>query len=152
MVRPRDRKRKAPSPTDMAPPEDVAALRQHRRAASERRSKAKEDARRVHITKSRHGSPTVKRARVIQVSTSEEAEEESLHSRGMSGRQQSWRFVVVSPLFSFFCACVSCGARVVMLAAVRAREALVSVDIQPHCICFPGCQARHPDVQSDAKP
>lgn len=110
MVRPRDRsgKRKASSPPHVPPPEDVAALRQHRRAAGERRAKAREDARRVHISKTRelskHGSPIVKRGRVIEVSTSEEAEEESEHSRGMSDRQQSWRLVTISPLFLHFLA------------------------------------------------
>lgn len=101
MARPRDRgKRKADSPPDVPPPDDVAAQRQHRRAAAERRSKAREDARRVHTTKtrelSRHGSPILKRGRVIDDSTSEEAGEESEHSRSMSDRQQSWRLVLIS--------------------------------------------------------
>lgn len=115
MVRPLDKhKRKATSPADVPPPEDVAALRQHRRAAGERRSKVREDARRVHTTKtqelSRHGSPIVKRGRVIEVSTSEEAEEESEHIRGMSDRQQSWRLVTISPLFLHFLASVNVAA------------------------------------------
>ena len=91
MVQPMDQsgKRKASSPPNVPPPEvDVAALRQHRRVARERRSKAREDVRRVHMPKnrelSRHGSLVVKRGRVIEVSTSEEAAEESEHSRRMS--------------------------------------------------------------------
>jgi hypothetical protein len=95
MVRSRDRtgKRKASSPDE--PTEDLAALRQHRRAAGERRVKAREDLRRVSRPKtkelSRHGSPMTKRGRVIEVTTSEEAPGESEHSRGTSDREQSWR-------------------------------------------------------------
>ena len=93
MVRPRDRsgKRKASSPPEVPPPEvELAALRQHRRAAGERRSRVREDMRRVHMPKnrelSRHGSPMAKWGRVIEVNTSE-ATEESEHSRGMSDQQ-----------------------------------------------------------------
>jgi hypothetical protein len=84
MVRSRDvrGKRKADSPPDVEPSDvDVAALRQHRRAEGEKRSKAREDTRRVHMAKtrelSRHGSPLPKRSRVVQVTTSEEAAEEN---------------------------------------------------------------------------
>lgn len=35
-----------------------------------------------------------KRGRIIEVSTSEEAAEESEQSRGMSDREQSWRYVI----------------------------------------------------------
>lgn len=109
MVRSRDvrGKRKADSPPDVPPSDvDVAALRQDRRAEGERRSKAREDTRRVHMAKtrelSRHGSPLPKRSRVIQVSRSEEAAEETEHSRGHSDREQSWRYVVLSPHFFHF--------------------------------------------------
>ena len=91
MVRLRDRsgKLKASSPPNVAPPEvDLAALRQHMRVAGERRSKAREDVRRVYTSKSkelsRHGSPLAMRGRVIEVSTLEEAPEESEHNHGMS--------------------------------------------------------------------
>lgn len=116
MVRSREArgKRKASSPADLPPSEvDVAALRQHRRAAGERRSKAREDLRRVHSSKtrelSRHGSPLPKRGRIIEVSTSEEAGEESERSRGQSDREQSWRFAFLSPSFFHLMlqACVS---------------------------------------------
>lgn len=96
MVRPRDRgKRKASTPPDVPPPDDVAAVRQQKRPAGERRVGAREGARRVHTARtrelSRHGSPMKKRGRVIEVSTSEEAGEESDHSRGITERQPSWR-------------------------------------------------------------
>ena len=105
LVWPRDwsGKQKASSPPDVPPPPkvDLATLRQHMRIAGERRSKAREDARRVYTSKSRelsrHGSPLVKRGHVIEVSTSEEAPEELKHSRGMSDQQQSWRYVTLSP-------------------------------------------------------
>ena len=89
-------KRKASSPAALPPSEvDVAALRQQRRAAGERRSKAREDPRRVHFSNmrelSRNGSPLPKRSRTIEVSTSEEAGEESERNRGQSDREQSWR-------------------------------------------------------------
>ena len=117
MVRPMDRsgKRKASSPHDVQPSKvDVAALRQHMRAAGERRSKAREDVRRVHMPKSRelsrHGSPMAKRGRVIEVSTSEEAAEESEHSCEMSDRHQSWRYVILSrPHFALPCCRQCCG-------------------------------------------
>jgi len=65
-----------------------------------------EDFRRGHMAKrrelSRHGSPLPKRVRVIEVSTSEEAGEETEHSRGHSDREQSSRYVFLSPpLFHF---------------------------------------------------
>ena len=98
-------KRKASSPPDVETPDvDVAAMRQHRRAGGERGSKARESSRRVHMAKSRelsrHGSPLPKRSRVIQVSTSEEAAEESEHSRGHSDRERSWRYVALRPFVS----------------------------------------------------
>ena len=105
MVRSRDRseKRKASSPDSMAPPDvDVAALRQHNRAAGERRSKAREDVRSVPLSRSRaqvkHHSPPPKRTRVIEVSTSSEEAEEGEHSKGMSDRQQSLRYVLLPHL------------------------------------------------------
>ena len=79
MARPRDRsgKRKEVSPLTLEPSEvDVSALRQHRRAAGERRSKAREDARLLAASKSkeagRRGSPAARRGRVIEVTSSEE--------------------------------------------------------------------------------
>lgn len=89
-------KRKASSPADVPPSEvDVAALRQQRRAAGERRSKAREDLKQLQSSKrrelSRHGSPPSKRGRIIEVSTSEEAGEESERSRGRSDREHSGR-------------------------------------------------------------
>ena len=103
-------KRKANSPPDVETADvDAAAMRQHQRAGGERGSKARESSRRVHMGKSRelsrHGSPLPKRSRVIQVSTSEEAAEESEHSRGHSDRERSWRYVALSPLFSLRCLC-----------------------------------------------
>ena len=99
MVRSRDRsgKRKATSPDAMAPSEvDVAALRQHNRAAGERRSKAREDARSMPPSRSRAQvrrlSPPPKRSRVIQVSTSDDEASEGAHSEGSRGRGQSWRY------------------------------------------------------------
>jgi hypothetical protein len=94
MVRLADRsgKRKAISPPTLPPPElDVVALRQHRRAAGERRLKAREDVRRVPTSKSRElkrrGSPLEKRSMVIHMSTSEEeAAEECERSPGTSDR------------------------------------------------------------------
>ena len=82
-------KRKASSSPDVPPLEvDVAALQQHMRAVGEKRSKAREDVRRVHMPKSRdlsrHGSPMAKRCHVIEVKTSEEATKESEHIRGMN--------------------------------------------------------------------
>ena len=69
----------------MCPPEvDVATLRQHKRAVRERRLKAREDVRLVHMPKAKSCQGMAKRDRVIEVSTSEEAAEESEHSRGMS--------------------------------------------------------------------
>ena len=113
MVRPRDRsgKRKASSPSDVPPPEvDLAVLRQHRRVDGERMLKAREDVSRVYTSKSRelsrHGSPLAKRGRVNEVSTLEKAPEESEHNRGMSNRQQSWRYVILSPPdYTFPCSC-----------------------------------------------
>ena len=104
MVRPRDHgKRKASTPPEVPGADDVTAVRQQRRPAGERRVHTREGGRRVHTAKtrelSRHGSPIAKRGRVIEVSTSEEAEEESEHSRGIAERQPSWRSVFISPYF-----------------------------------------------------
>ena len=73
----------------MAPPDlDVAVLRQHSRAAGERRSKAREDVRNVPPSRSRaqvkHPSPPPKHSRVIEVSISSEEAKEGDHSEGMS--------------------------------------------------------------------
>lgn len=99
MVRPRDRsgKRKADSPPTLPhSEEDVAALQQHRRAVGERRSKSREDTRRVGSSRSkelvRRASPPPKRTRIIEVTSSEEEAEDGDHSRGESGRAQSWRY------------------------------------------------------------
>jgi hypothetical protein len=97
-------KRKVSSPPTLPPTEvDVAAMRQHRGADGERRSKGKEDMRRGHMPKtrelSRRGSPLPKRSRVIEVTTSEDVAEESEHSRGHGDREQSWRYVTLSPPF-----------------------------------------------------
>ena len=100
MARSRDRvgKRKATSPDAMAPVEvDVAALRQHNRAAGERRSKAREDARSVPMSSSRaqvkRHSPPPKRSRVIQVSTTDDEASEGDHSDGSHSRGPSWRYL-----------------------------------------------------------
>ena len=118
MVRPRDRsgKRKADSPPTLPhSEEDVAALQQHRRAVGERRSKSREDTRRVGSSRSkelvRRASPPPKRSRIIEVTSSEEEAEDGDHSRGESGRAQSWRYgALFSPNFGHFF--VSAVARV----------------------------------------
>jgi len=111
MVRPREcrGKRKATSPDSGDPPEvDVAALRQHSRAAVERRSKAREDVRSVPPSRSRaHAkrvSPPPKRSRVNQVSTSGDEAEEGEHSEGSPSRGQSWRYVFC-PHLNYTCCC-----------------------------------------------
>jgi hypothetical protein len=128
MVRSRDarRKCKASSPPYVPPPEvDVAALRQHQRAAGERRSKAREDLRRVHMAKTRelskHGSPLPKQGRVIEVSTSEEAAEELERSRGHSDREQSWGYVFLSRFFFTFWLPTMYLHRLQMFAAIECR-------------------------------
>jgi hypothetical protein len=74
MLRTRDRtgKRKEMSP---------ATLVEHRRAAGERRSKAREDPR--HVA-GRRGSPPARRRRIIEVSSEEEDAAEDVP-------EQSWR-------------------------------------------------------------
>ena len=66
---------------------------------------------RVHMAKSRelskHGYPVPKRSRVIQVSTSEEAAEESEHIDHL----ESWRYVDPEAHFFHFGVCAHvCGA------------------------------------------
>ena len=96
MVRSRNRseKRKATSQDSMAPPDvDVVALRQHNRAAGERRPKAREDVRNLPPSRSKaqvkRPSPPPKRSRVIEVSTLGEEAKKDNHNAGMSDRQQS---------------------------------------------------------------